>query len=109
MDMINLIVSLISGAVGGNIAGEGLKDQGLGTTGNSLAGILGGGIGAAILQLHGAATGSARGDVLDAASLIGTILSCAIGGALGMVVIKFTKRAMVRHKVSRHAHSRAVK
>lgn len=34
MDMINLIVSLISGAVGGNMAREGLKDPGLGTTGN---------------------------------------------------------------------------
>ena len=42
MDIISLIINLISGAVGGNIAGSVLKDQSLGTMGNSIAGILGG-------------------------------------------------------------------
>ena len=44
------IISLISGAVGGNIAAAVLRDQNLGTVGNSIAGILGGGIGAVFLQ-----------------------------------------------------------
>ena len=96
MDRINLIVSLISGAVGGNMAREGLKDQGLGTTGNCLAGILGGGIGYAILRSLGAATGSGSSDVLDAASLIGIIVSCSIGGALATVVIGIIKDRMAR-------------
>jgi len=50
MDIITLIINLISGAVGGNIAGALLKDQSLGTLGNSIAGILGGGLGGVILQ-----------------------------------------------------------
>ena len=31
MDILNLIISLISGAIGGNVAGAALKDQSLGT------------------------------------------------------------------------------
>ena len=31
MDIISLIVTLISGAIGGNLAGSALKDQSLGT------------------------------------------------------------------------------
>ena len=37
MDFLNLIISLISGAVGGNIAGAALKDRSLGTVGNSIS------------------------------------------------------------------------
>jgi uncharacterized membrane protein YeaQ/YmgE (transglycosylase-associated protein family) len=44
MDVMSLLVSLISGAVGGNVAGAAMKDKSLGTIGNSLAGILGGGL-----------------------------------------------------------------
>jgi len=47
MDMTGLLVSLISGAVGGNVAGAAMQDKSLGTLGNSLAGIFGGGIGGA--------------------------------------------------------------
>ena len=56
MDMVSLLISLLSGAVGGNVAGAALKDQSLGTVGNSLAGILGGGAGSLILQALGVAT-----------------------------------------------------
>jgi uncharacterized membrane protein YeaQ/YmgE (transglycosylase-associated protein family) len=49
MDITSLLIQLVSGAVGGNIAGMGLKKYSLGTLGNSIAGILGGGIGAQIL------------------------------------------------------------
>jgi hypothetical protein len=40
--MIPLIIQLISGAVGGNIAGAILKNLNLGPIGNSIAGIVGG-------------------------------------------------------------------
>ena len=42
--MIPLIIQLISGAVGGNIAGAILKNLNLGPIGNSIAGIVGGGL-----------------------------------------------------------------
>ena len=66
MDIIDLIASLISGAIGGNMVGGALNDQSLGSSRDSLLGVLGGGIAGVILQSLGA-TGSGS-DVLDAAS-----------------------------------------
>ena len=94
MDIIALLISLISGAVGGNIAGAVLKDQSLGTLGNSIAGILGGGIGGAILQsVLGVPAG---GGGLDLGSLIGNIASGGVGGGILMVIIGLIKGAMAR-------------
>ena len=45
MDITNLIIQAVSGAVGGNVAGAAMKDKSLGPVGNSLAGLVGGGIG----------------------------------------------------------------
>lgn len=41
MDVISLLISLVSGAGGGNIAGAAMSDKNLGPLGNSIAGILG--------------------------------------------------------------------
>ena len=90
MDIISLIVTLISGAIGGNLAGAALKDQSLGTMGNSVAGILGGGIGAAILQALGAFSGAGG---LDGGSLIVSILSSGVGGAILMAIIGLIRSA----------------
>jgi uncharacterized membrane protein YeaQ/YmgE (transglycosylase-associated protein family) len=46
MNIASLIIQLISGAVGGNVAGAAMKESSLGTLGNSIAGIVGGGLGA---------------------------------------------------------------
>jgi len=51
--MLDIIIGLISGAVGGNVAGAAMKENSLGTIGNSIAGIVGGGAGAGILQALG--------------------------------------------------------
>ena len=45
MNLISLIIEAVSGAVGGNIAGAAMKEKSLGTLGNSIAGIVGGGLG----------------------------------------------------------------
>ena len=41
MDILSLIIQLLSGAAGGNIVGSVMKNQSLGTVGNSIAGIIG--------------------------------------------------------------------
>ena len=90
MDIISLIVNLISGAIGGNLAASVLRDQSLGTIGNSVAGILGGAIGATILQALGASAGGA------AASRItprGSATSSGVGGALLMAIIGLIRSA----------------
>ena len=48
--LVNLIIQIIAGAIGGNAAGAALKDYSLGTLGNTIAGVVGGGIGGQILQ-----------------------------------------------------------
>ena len=38
MNFVSLIISLVSGAIGGNVAGAAMKDKSLGVPGNSLSG-----------------------------------------------------------------------
>jgi len=47
--LLPLIIQLVSGALGGNVAGSLLKNFSLGTLGNSIAGIVGGGLGGTLL------------------------------------------------------------
>ncbi len=45
MDITSLLIEAVSGAVGGNVAGAAMKENSLGAVGNSIAGIVGGGLG----------------------------------------------------------------
>ena len=60
MDWLSIIIQIIAGAIGGNAAGKAMKDYDLGTTGNSIAGVVGGVIGGQILErlMGGAAPAS---------------------------------------------------
>ena len=74
------IASLLSGAVGGNIAGALLKNKSLGVALNSIVGILGGGIGG---QLVGQMLGG---------GMLGNIGSSAVGGAILLWLISLFKK-----------------
>ena len=50
---MEIIIGLLSGAIGGNLAGALLKKFSMGTLWNSVVGILGGGIGAQLLNMAG--------------------------------------------------------
>jgi hypothetical protein len=99
--IIGLIISLISGAVGGNIAGGALKEQSLGTLGNSIAGIVGGGLGGQILSAlvgvggTAAAAGTPAGG-FDIGSLIGQVAGGGVGGAILMIIVGFIKQAVAK-------------
>jgi uncharacterized membrane protein YeaQ/YmgE (transglycosylase-associated protein family) len=86
-----LIIQLISGAIGGNVAGRIFKDLSLGTLGNSLAGIVGG-IGGS--QILGALGLMATGGGLDIASIISSIASGGIGGGILLAVVGILKKAI---------------
>jgi uncharacterized membrane protein YeaQ/YmgE (transglycosylase-associated protein family) len=90
MDITNLIVNMISGAVGGNAAGAAMPDKSLGTVGNSLAGLLGGGAGGAILQAILPALAQGGGGNLE--SIIGNIAGGGIGGGLLMMLTSMVKK-----------------
>ena len=53
MDLLNLIISLISGAAGGNVAGAVASDKNLGPIFNTIVGLIGGGAGEFILKALG--------------------------------------------------------
>ncbi len=95
MNLISLIIEAVSGAVGGNIAGAAMKEKSLGTLGNSIAGIVGGGLGGVLLQsvLGGAAAG---GGSLDLTTMLSNVAGGGIGGAILMAIIGFIKNAMAK-------------
>jgi len=95
MDITSLIVEAVSGAVGGNIAGAAMKDKSLGPAGNSIAGIVGGGIGGTILQMvmGGAAAG---GGGMDMQSILANVGGGGIGGAILMAIIGMIKAQMAK-------------
>ena len=94
MNIISLIISLVSGAIGGNVAGAAMKDKSLGPVGNSISGILGGGIGGAILQLLGIGGGTAG--ALDIAAILENIASGGIGGGILLAIVSVIKAATAK-------------
>jgi uncharacterized membrane protein YeaQ/YmgE (transglycosylase-associated protein family) len=93
--MINLIIQLISGAVGGNVAGSAMKDYNLGPVGNSIAGIIGGGLGGQILSYLSPGMAQAA-STLDWGAIIGQVASGGVGGAILMVVVGMLKGMMAK-------------
>ena len=77
------IISLLTGAAGGNLAGALLKKLSLGTIGNSIAGILGGAGGQGILASLGGLTGNA---------MLDSLLGGGVGGGVVMAVIGLIKK-----------------
>ena len=69
--LVNLIIQVIAGILGGNGIGAALKDASLGPLGNSVAGAIGGGLGGQVLQGLIPALAGAAGGGLDIGSLVG--------------------------------------
>lgn len=87
---MELIISLISGALGGNIAGAVLKNFSLGTLLNAVVGVVGGGLGSQLLGVGGPMMG-AEGAGLDIGALIGNVAGSGVGGGILMVVVGLIK------------------
>jgi uncharacterized membrane protein YeaQ/YmgE (transglycosylase-associated protein family) len=94
MDLGPLLIQLISGAVGGNLAGSLMKKFNLGTLWNSVAGIVGGGLGGQILGWLGVVT-SGSGS-LDLGSILADILGGGVGGGILLAIVGAIKKAMAK-------------
>ena len=93
--VVNLIIQLISGVVGGNAAGAALKDYNLGNLGNTIAGAIGGVGGGQLLQaLIPAIASAAAGGGVDIGSVIGQIVGGGAGGAILTVIAGLVKTMM---------------
>jgi len=78
------IITLVTGAIGGNAAGMALKKYSLGTVGNSIAGLVGGGLGG---QLLGGALGEGT---------VGQVASGGLGGIVLMLIAGVAKSIMAK-------------
>jgi uncharacterized membrane protein YeaQ/YmgE (transglycosylase-associated protein family) len=92
-NMMPLIIQLVSGAVGGNVAGALMKNFSLGTAGNSIVGIVGGGIGGQLLGMLGVATHTGG---MDIGSVVGSIAGGGVGGGVLMIIIGIIKKAIAK-------------
>jgi uncharacterized membrane protein YeaQ/YmgE (transglycosylase-associated protein family) len=95
MDIVGLIIQLVSGAVGGNIAGGLLKKYSLGTTWNSVLGIVGGGLGGQLLGMLGIG-GSAAAGGLDLGSIVSSVAGGAVGGGVLMAIVGVIRQQMAK-------------
>jgi len=91
---MELIIQLIAGAVGGNVAGRLLKQFDLGTLGNSVAGILGGGIGGQLINQF--TNLSAGGGGMDIGAIVGQIASGGVGGGVLLVIVGVIRKMLAR-------------
>lgn len=92
--LLPLIIQLVSGAVGGNVAGSLMKNLSLGTLWNSVAGIAGGGIGGTILGMLGMGVDQSVGGATDVAGMVGSLASGGVGGGAVMAVVGMIRNAM---------------
>lgn len=90
--LLPLIISLASGAAGGNLAGAAMKNFNLGTLWNSVVGILGGGIGSQLLGMVGVDTGGG----MDIGGIIGSVASGGVGGGALMAIVGMVKKMMAK-------------
>ena len=90
-NLLPLIVQLISGAVGGNVAGSLMKKFSMGTLWNSVIGILGGGLGGQLLGMLGLDIG---GGEMDLAGILGNVAGGGVGGGVIMAIVGLIKNAM---------------
>ena len=102
MDWLSVIISLVSGAVGGNIAGAAMPDKNLGTIGNTIAGLVGGGAGEYIIKALGlittaTAAGTTGDGHFDLTAILASIAAGGVGGGALTAIIGFVKE-MIQKK-----------
>ena len=94
--MEQLIISLIAGAAGGNGIAKILKNLDLGPLGNSIAAIIGGGLGQQILGALLGGGGAAAAGGMDIGSIISSVASGGVGGGVLMAMIGVIRNAMAK-------------
>lgn len=93
MDIVGLLGNVISGAVGGNAVGAGLKDKSLGSLGNTIAGIVGGTAGVYIMQAVGWLNQMGLADK-SIEGILGQLGSGAVSGGVLTIILGMLKKMM---------------
>ena len=93
---MELLISLIAGELGANGAGKMLPKFDQGTLINSIAGIVGGGLGGSIIGMLGGSgvAEAAAGGGMDIASIISQLVSGGVGGGVLMAIVGIVRSGM---------------
>jgi len=84
--LVNLIVQIVAGAIGGNVAGAAGKNFDLGAALNSLVGAIGGGVGGQILTALIPFL-TAAGNNVDIGALVGQAAGGGVAGAILTAIV----------------------
>ncbi|MFT4760945.1 MAG: putative membrane protein YeaQ/YmgE (transglycosylase-associated protein family) [Paraglaciecola sp.] len=94
---LGLIIQLISGVVGGNLAGSLMKGSSLGTLWNSVVGIVGGGLGGTLLSMISQEMGdAAASNGMDIGSIVSSVAGGGVGGGVLLAIVGMIKKAMAK-------------
>lgn len=88
--LVDLVIEIIAGAIGGYLAGAGLRTLSLGTAGNVIAGIIGGVLIGVLARLNMPGLGSAAAGVSGVA-VIAQVVAGFVGGALLVIIVGLGK------------------
>jgi hypothetical protein len=98
MDILNLVIQLLSGAAGGNIAGNLSRNIDLGPIGNTLTGAVGGSVDGYLLSgLLGLAAVRAGG--LEIGTFISAVLTGGVSGGILTAIL-----GLIRARLARISH-----
>jgi hypothetical protein len=95
--LIDLIIQIVAGVIGGHAAGATLKNCTLGAIGNTIAGAIGGVAGVQLLAQVIPALANTAGNV-DVGTLVGQIIGGGGGGAVFAILAGLTKWMVVPPK-----------
>ncbi len=92
MEYLMMALPYVMGAVGGNGMAKLIPSLNLGTLWNSVAGIVGGGLGGTLLSMIGISAGAATS--FDITSLLGGAATGAVGGGVVLFIVGLVKKLL---------------
>jgi hypothetical protein len=91
--LVNLIIQLVSGAIGGNVVGASARNADLGAVANSIVGAIGGGAGGQLLTALIPMLAGDGGN-MDIGALVGQIAGGGVAGAILTAIVGALKNKM---------------
>jgi hypothetical protein len=94
--IVNLIIQIVAGAIGGNAVGASTSRASLGTAGNTIAGAIGGIGGGWLLGAIVPMLQAAEGGGVDITSIIGQLVGGGVGGAVLTAILAAIRSSMTK-------------